>query len=46
MVLKNQSNKILKVHYLEENPSLRKKKMNKLPQNPRANFLAKRHFYL
>ena len=43
MALKNQNNKILKVHYLEENPSLKKKKkkMNKLPQNPRTNFLAK-----
>ena len=26
MALKNQNNKILKVHYLEENPSLKKKK--------------------
>ena len=44
MVLKNQNNKIIKVHYLEENPSLKenkKKKMNKLPQNPRTKFLAK-----
>ena len=43
MALKNQNNKILKVHYLEENPSLKKnkKKMSKLPQNPRTNFLAK-----
>ena len=42
MALKNQNNKILKVHYLEENPSLKKnKKMNKLPQNPRTNFRAK-----
>ena len=41
MALKNQNDKILKVHYLEENPSLKKKKMNKLPQNRRTNFLAK-----
>ena len=45
MALKNQNNKILKVHCLEENPSLKKnknkKKMRKLPQNPRTNFLAK-----
>ena len=43
MALKNQNNKILKVHYLEENPSLKKNKtkMNKLPQNPRTNVLAK-----
>ena len=40
MALKNQNNKILKVHYLEENPSLKGKK-KKLPQNPRTNFLAK-----
>ena len=26
MALKNQNNKILKVHYLEENPSLKGKK--------------------
>ena len=43
MALKNQNNKILKVHYLGEIPSLKKNKtkMNKLPQNPRTNFLAK-----
>ena len=43
MALKNQNNKILKVHYLEEIPSLKKNKtkMNKLPQNPRTYFLAK-----
>ena len=43
MALKNHNNKILKVHYLQENPSLKvnKTKLNKLPQNPRTNFLEK-----
>ena len=31
MALKNQNNKILKVHYLQENPSL--KKIKKTKQN-------------
>ena len=41
MALKNQNNKILKVHYLQENPSLKKNQKKKIPQNPRTNFLAK-----
>ena len=42
MALKNQNNKILKVHYLQENPSLKKnQKKKKIPQNPRTNFLAR-----
>ena len=34
MALKNQNNKILKVHYLQENPSLKKNQKKKNTTKP------------
>ena len=47
MALKNQNNKILKVHYLQENPSLKKNQKKKKNHKTLEQISwQKRHFYL